>query len=88
MKLTVLGTELIDYTSKKTGKPVKGISLHCALKQQGVDGQAVESVFISDALDCYPVMCSVTPGTTVDVEYNRRGYVADASVVAETKKQG
>ena len=54
MKLTVLGTELIDYTSKKTGRPVKGISLHCALKQQGVDGQAVESVFISDALDCYP----------------------------------
>lgn len=88
MKLKVLGTELIDYTSKKTGKPVKGISLHCAFKQQGVDGQAVESVFISDALDCYPVMCGVAPGSMVDVEYNRRGYVADASVIAESKKQG
>ena len=71
MKMTVLGTQLQDYVSRKTGQPVKGISLHCTYKDQAVDGQAVDNVYVSDNL----------------VEYNRRGYVADVRLVEPAASQ-
>lgn len=87
MKMTVLGTQLQDYVSRKTGQPVKGISLHCAYKDQAVNGQAVDNVYVSDNLDCAQLCYSLAPGSIVDVEYNRRGYVADVRLVEPAPSQ-
>ena len=32
MKYKVVGTQLVDYVSKKTGNPVKGVTLHALCK--------------------------------------------------------
>ena len=81
MKKTVLGVQKVDYISRKTGEPVKGITLHCSCKDVDVIGDAVESLFVSDRLDCTENLYSILPGQVVDVEYNRRGYVADVTVI-------
>nr|DAH77432.1 MAG TPA: hypothetical protein [Inoviridae sp.] len=32
MKVKVLGIQSVDYVSRKTGNPVKGVTLHSAFK--------------------------------------------------------
>lgn len=81
MKMTVRGIQLVDYTSKKTGKPVKGVTLFCSHKEQSVDGEMTEDVFVSDSLDCARLAYALKVGSLIDVEYNRRGYVCDLAVL-------
>lgn len=81
MKMTVRGIQMVDYISKKTGKPVKGVTLFCSHKEQAVDGEMTEDVFVSDSLDCARLAYALKPGSLIDVEYNRRGYVADLCVL-------
>ena len=81
MKMTVRGIQMVDYISKKTGRPVKGATLFCSHKDQAVDGEMTEDVFVSDSLDCIGLAYALKPGALIDVEYNRRGYVADLRVL-------
>jgi len=76
MKVKVLGIQNVDYTSKKTGNPVKGTTLHCCFPDAQVRGEAVDNIFVSDnlRLDC---VLNIMPGDMVDVEYNNRGYVCN-----------
>lgn len=75
MKVKVLGVASVDYVSKKTGQPVKGTTLHSCFKDPQTQGEAVNSIFVSDnlGLSC---ISEIRPGMMVNVEYNNRGYVA------------
>lgn len=88
MKMRVLGTQLQDYVSRKTGNPVKGVSLYCAFKDAQVDGEMVDSVWVSDNLDCARTAAAIKPGQLIDVEYNRRGSVADVKVIDDSDRAG
>lgn len=74
MKYKVIGTQLVDYVSKKTGNPVKGVTIHAACKDAQVKGEMASQIFVSDQLGI-DGLYSLAPGSTVDVEYNNRGYV-------------
>lgn len=79
MKVKVLGIQLVDYVSHKTGNPVKGVTLHSVFKDAKVEGGSVSSIFISDNLNLRCV-ADIKPGMMVDVEYNNRGYVCDLAI--------
>lgn len=79
MKVKVLGIQAVDYTSRKTGNPVKGVTLHSAFKDAQVEGESVSSIFVSDNLGIKCV-AEIRPGMLVDVEYNNRGYVCDLAI--------
>ena len=79
MKVRVLGVSKVDYVSQRTGEPVKGVSLHSAFKDQNVDGEAVDNIFVSDRLGIVGIS-SIKPGDTVDVEYGRRGSIANVTL--------
>lgn len=79
MKAKVLGTQAVDYTSRRTGNLVKGVTLHVSYKDSQVCGDAVSNVFVSDNL-AIPGIADVAPGMTVDIEYNSRGYVCGLTV--------
>lgn len=81
MKAKVLGIQNVNYTSKKTGEPVVGVTLHTSFKDNDVTGEAVDSIFVSDKLGLTSVLSGILPGTMVDITYNRRGYVADVAVL-------
>lgn len=80
MKVKVLGVQNVDYTSRKTGNPVKGVTIHATYKDAQVQGEAVNNIFISDNLKL-ACISELMPGQTVDVEYNNRGFVCDAHIV-------
>ena len=50
MKVKVLGIQFVDYVSRKTGNPVKGVTLHSCYPDGQVKGEAVDSIFVSDNL--------------------------------------
>lgn len=79
MLAKVLGTQNVDYVSKRTGQPVKGMTFHVSHKDQQVRGEAVSNVFVSDNLGI-PDIVNITPGMTINVEYNNRGYVCGLTV--------
>lgn len=84
MKYEVLGIQAVDYISRKTGNPVKGVTLHVKHKDAQVQGEAVANLFISDNLEIACV-ADVRPHSLVDVEYNQRGYVAGLTIVPAGK---
>lgn len=71
MKYKVLGIQDVNFESKKTGKRVQGMNLHCTYEQKNVIGEAVEKLYISSNIDS-PI---VKVGDEVDVFYNRFGSV-------------
>jgi len=79
MKVKVLGIQNVDYISRKTGNPVKGVTLHSVYKDSQVNGDAVGNIFVSDnlGLSCIP---ELAVGQTVDVVYNNRGFVCDVII--------
>ena len=79
MKVTVVGIQKVDYV-KKNGEPCKGVTLHTVFKDGQVTGDAVDTIFVNDNLDI-ACLYDVAPGMEVDIAYNRRGYVADVSIV-------
>lgn len=87
MEGRVLGIQQLNYVSKKTGNPVVGVTLHCAFKDPEVTGECIERVFVSDNLNLRHVLDSIWPGDTIDVTYNRRGYVAGVSLIAHKDDQ-
>lgn len=79
MKAKIMGIQTVDYVSRKTGNPVKGITLHCSFKDPQVEGDAVDGIFVSDNLKL-PCISELRVGQTVDVIYNNRGYVCDLAI--------
>lgn len=71
MLFEILGIENVDYTSRKTGRPVKGTNLHCIFSRDGVSGNCVERLYVKESIDCS--MFSV--GDHIEVYYNRFGSV-------------
>lgn len=70
----IVGIREVDYTSKKTGKRVEGVSLHVATEEKNVQGKAVSEMYVGkQTLD----ECYYTPklGDTVNVSYNKYGNV-------------
>lgn len=79
MKCTVIGIQNVNYTSKRTGQPVVGISLHCSFPDMNTRGLAVDKFFVSDNL--HLDLNGIQPGDLVDVLFNNRGYVCDVCPV-------
>lgn len=80
MKAKLMGKGIVDYISKKTGQPVKGVTLHLGKSETGVDGIAVESVFISAKSDKFEQIAKIPLNSDIDVVYNRWGNVDNVVV--------
>ena len=74
----VLGIQFVDYVSRKTGNPVKGVTLHSCYPDGQVKGEAVDSIFVSDNLGL-DFLYQILPGDEVNIEYNNRGYVCNVA---------
>ena len=79
MKATVLGIQKVNYVSRKTNQPVTGTTLHVSYPKKDVEGQSVETIFISDRSEIS--LESVKVGSTVGVYYNRWGSVDGLEIV-------
>lgn len=73
--MKLIGKQNIDYVSKKTNQQVKGVSLHCTTTRSGVEGSAVETVFISEKSDMFKEVVAIPIGSEIKCSYNRWGSV-------------
>lgn len=72
MTVTILGKAHLSGIARKTGKPYDNTVVHVAYPRQGVEGQAVETVWLSAT--AYPVE-SIQVGSAYALDRDRRGYV-------------
>lgn len=71
--MKIVGKQMVDYVSKKTNQPVKGVSLHCVGARNDVEGESVETIFVSARSAMYESVISMPLGTSILVSYNRWG---------------
>lgn len=72
MKVNVVGKNSVSGTSKKTGKDFAGTVVHVVYKKNGVEGTAVETVWLDPKT--YP-LASIQVGKTYDLDRDGNGYV-------------
>lgn len=78
----LVGRETVDYVSKKTNNPVKGVSLHVVGGTSNrIEGEAVETIFISEKNDLYAAVMKAPLGSELKVSYNRFGSVEDMEII-------
>lgn len=70
----VVGIEIVDYVSKKTGNRVKGTKLHCLsdVQKDNLLGNQVESMYIPESIP----LTGIDVGSNVDFYFNRFGSVS------------
>lgn len=71
MKMTVLGIRPVNFTASD-GRTVTGTSIFAGYETEGVDGLAVEKIFV--AVDRMPKK-AITVGSDVEVVFNMKGKV-------------
>lgn len=80
--MEIVGKQKVDYVSKKSGEPVKGISLHCVGSNNNVEGKSVETVFISArSQEMYDKVCKLPVGAKVAISYNKYRAVENIQVI-------
>ncbi|MPM39040.1 hypothetical protein SDC9_85671 [bioreactor metagenome] len=72
MKVVVLGKEHLSGIGKKSGKPYDSNVVHIRFKQSGVDGEAVDSVWLDPA---FIALAHIEVGATYDLDRDGRGQV-------------
>lgn len=74
MKVTVVGKEYVCGKSKKSGKDFAANVVHVTHKKMGVDGVAVDSIWLDP--DQYP-LSGLTVGKAYEVDRDSRGFLID-----------
>jgi hypothetical protein len=82
MLVRLEGYSKLDFVSDD-GKAIKGHSLFVTLKDPQVEGNAVAKLFVADGI---AIPETLTPGGTLDVQFNNKGKVV--SVALPTKSPG
>ena len=73
--MIVIGKEYLDYTSKKTGKQVKGYNLHLSYEKNNCNGLAVMTEFVSEELGA-----DVEVSDKIELLYNKFGKVSKINI--------
>lgn len=74
---------VIRGTSKKTGKPFLGQTLHLTFKKRGVEGTAVKTQYVDfQNMDSPP---AIKLGDEVFLDYDDSGYLLEFDMVSPEK---
>lgn len=73
----LVGVQSVDYVSKKSGNPVKGVNLHCLVldKLANLDGSGVERLFISANGNAFEQVNALKIGCKFSCYFNKWGNV-------------
>lgn len=74
MKVQLIGKQHSEGVSRKTGKPYNFNIAHVVRSDKDVDGMVGDRVYLDP--NQYP-LDSLVVGSTYDLDYNNRGFVAD-----------
>lgn len=72
MKVTVIGKEVLNGTSKKTGQPFNATMVHCTFKKARCEGLACDKIWVDSSL-CDEK--AIFLEGIYDVDRDERGYL-------------
>lgn len=78
MKVMVIGKEYVSGTSKKTGKEFAANVVHVSHNKNGVEGQAVDSIWLDPVQ--HP-LSGIVVGKPYEVDRDGRGFIIDFTPV-------
>ncbi len=71
----IIGVNRVDYTSRKSGRPVKGWQIHTKEPVNGTyDGYRYEAIYVSDV--AWGDHAAPAVGEMIELVYNRYGQVS------------
>lgn len=83
----IVGKQDVDYTSRKTGEPVKGVTLHCVGQSSRVNGMSADQHFISvKTPELYEEALSFPVGVEINLNFNQYGTVESVSLCQNQPK--
>lgn len=74
--MKVIGVREVDYESKKTGKPVRGVEVYVSYEDKKIVGVGTERLYVSEKY--FPDVCHMGKGLLgkeVHVSYNKYGNI-------------
>lgn len=78
MRVTVIGKEWVNKVSKKTGEMMDKTIVHFTHKKRGVEGVAVQSVWVDASFLPYT---EIAVGKDYTLDRDERGYLEDFSPI-------
>lgn len=79
--MKVIGKESVSYFSKKRNEQVDGVKLHCTTANDRVDGQSVETIWVSRKSDIYKEISGLKLNSDISCSYNRWGSIESIKIV-------
>lgn len=80
MQKKLVGIQKVNFQNN-LGELVQGIKLHCLTKDDRVQGDAVETIWISSNSRFYQTASKFAPNISLDVTFTRRGQVDNITVL-------
>ena len=80
------GIRNVDFVSPKDGKQIKGKSLYISYREDDVEGRVTDRIFVSST-GSMKVPLGLSVGSSISILYNRRGKVADISLIHSQSRQ-
>ena len=77
MVAKIEGVRNVQFTSRE-GREINGVTVYISFENENVAGRETDKVFLS--ADRFQVE-SLTPGTTIDLSFSRRGKVETFEIV-------
>lgn len=81
MQTKILGIQEVDFTNKDTGEIIKGVSLHTAFREDGVNGLAVRKFFIRDGSIALPK--DIQANEVLELGFNYKGRIESIRRIKE-----
>ena len=80
----LVGKEIIDYISKKTGKRVSGGKVYLMSESSRVDGYKTEDVYVSEET-FNRFFANVPLESFLDLYFDRNGFVIGCSIISSER---
>ena len=81
--MVILGIEKINYTSKKTGRPVVGTTLYYSEADKNVFGLKTGSIYIPASSNAYDDIQNIAVDDEITLYFDAQGKVAAVNKISE-----
>lgn len=81
MQVRVLGVQTLDFANKDTGEVIRGMNIHSAFKEDGVNGLAVRKFFIRDGSIALPK--DIQANEVLELGFNYKGRIESIRRIKE-----
>lgn len=90
MKATVIGKEVVDYVSRKSGERKRGVRLHLVYvpDKTSIEGMCCSPEYFSDRYRVYEDALQVKVNDEVDLIYNNHGYTEGIVILPPSSAAG